>query len=102
MPSLEQLHKLLAADPADAFVLYAIAQEHGNRGEHDKALQFYDRAIGANPGDAYAYFHKAKVLGTVGRTVEQVAALEAGLAAAKRSGDAKAFGELRAALDDLE
>ncbi len=102
MPSLEQLEKLLAADPGDAFVLYAIAQEHAKAGAFGRAVEYYDRAIEVAPDDGYTYFHKARALGAMGRTHEQVAALKAGLEAARRSQDGKAAGELQGALDELE
>ncbi|MBS0192489.1 MAG: hypothetical protein U0573_07595 [Phycisphaerales bacterium] len=102
MPSLEQLRKLLAADPGDAFVLYAIAQEHARLREHESAISFYDRAMGVTPDDGYIYFHKARSLGELGRTHEQARVLKQGIEAAARAGDAKAAGELRAALEDLE
>ncbi|MGH7243487.1 MAG: tetratricopeptide repeat protein [Phycisphaerales bacterium] len=102
MPSLLQLQKLLEIDPADAFVLYAIAQEHAKSGDQNRAVEYYDRAIAIAPDDGYTYFHKAKALGAIGRTEEQVAALKAGLEAGKRSRDSKAIGELQAALDELD
>ena len=99
---MEQLEKLLAADPNDAFTLYAIAQEHGKRGDHERAVEYYDRSIKVAPDDGYTYFHKARALGAMGRTDEQIAALKAGLEAARRSRDAKAAGELQGALDEFE
>lgn len=102
MPSLDQLQKMLASSPADAFLLYAIAQEHAKAGDHARAVEYYDRAIATAPDDGYTYFHKARSLGAMGRTEQQVGALKAGIDAARRSGDGKALGELQAALDDLE
>lgn len=99
---MEQLQKLLAADPNDAFTLYAIAQEHGKLGDFVRAVEFYDRSIKVAPDDGYTYFHKARALGAMGRTGEQVAALKAGMEAARRSGDGKAAGELQGALDEIE
>ncbi|MBL8876239.1 MAG: hypothetical protein JNM86_10630 [Phycisphaerae bacterium] len=102
MPSLVQLEKLLAADPHDPFVLYAIAQEHAKAGAFERAVEFYNRSIEVAPDDGYTYFHKAKALGAMGRTDLQVNALNAGIAAAKRAGDGKALGELQGALDELD
>lgn len=102
MPSLEQLQKLLVSDPSDAFVLYGIAQEYAKLGDFARAVEYYDRAMQVTPDDGYIYFHKARALGGAGRTNEQVATLQQGVAAARRSGDGKALGELQAALDELE
>ena len=61
LPSIPQLEKLLALDPADAFVLYALAMEHAKLAEKDRAFAYFDRCIAADPAYCYAYFHKARV-----------------------------------------
>ncbi|HEX8875411.1 MAG TPA: tetratricopeptide repeat protein [Phycisphaerales bacterium] len=102
MPSIEQLQRLLAADPHDAFTLYAMGQELAKRGEVDKAVAFYDRSIAANPDDGYTFFHKARALQAANRVPEAIAAVRAGIAAARRVGDNKALNELSAFLDEME
>jgi tetratricopeptide (TPR) repeat protein len=102
MPSIEQLEKLLAADPNDPFTLYALGQEFAKRGETDNAVAFYDRSIAANPDDGYTYFHKARALQAAGRVPDAIGAVKAGLAAARRAGDNKALNELGGMLDELE
>ena len=101
MSRLEKLTKLLAADPGDAFVLYALAQEHAGAGESAKAIEFFDRCIAADPKHAYAHYHKAKVLDDMGNRAGALAAINAGLEAARKGGDSKAAGELEALLDEL-
>lgn len=102
MPSIEQLEKLLAADPADPFVLYGLAQEHAKRGEHARAIEFYDRCLAADPHYCYAYFHKARTQESAGRKAEAVSTLKAGLAAARRASDQHALSEIQGYLDELE
>ena len=102
MPSLEQLHKLLAADPADPFVLYGLAQEHARLKDYGKAVEFYDRCLAADPGYCYAYFHKGRALEALGRTAEAAATLREGQKAAKAGGDPHAFAEISAYLDEIE
>ncbi len=101
MGRLEQLHKLLDLDPEDAFVLYGIAQEHAKAGTHDEAVAFYDRCIGVNPDECYAYFHKARSLVALERETDASDTLRSGLEAATRTGDAKAAGEIGGFLDEL-
>ncbi len=95
MPSLEQLEKLLTLDPHDAFVLYAIAQEHGKFGRHAQAVEFYDRCLAADADYCYAYYHKAKSLEHMEKEPDAIKALEAGIVVAKRVGDGKALSELQ-------
>lgn len=101
MPTVEQLERVLAADPNDTFVLYALAQEHAKRGNADAALAFYDRCLAADRLYCYAYFHKAKVLEALGRLGDARATLAAGVVAAREAGDMKALSEISGALDLL-
>lgn len=101
MPSVADLEKLLAESPADPFVLYGLAQAHAKGGGHERALEFYDRCLAADPGYCYAYFHKARSLEAMGRRSEAAGALRAGLDAARGAGDAHAMSEIAAYLDEM-
>lgn len=101
MPRIADLEKLLAMDPSDAFVLYGLAIEHAKNGSTDKAGQFFDRCIAADASYAYAYFHKARMLGDAGRVDEAKVVIEAGIAAAKKAGDEHAVFELKALLEEF-
>jgi len=91
---LAKLLSLFAADPDDTFVLYGIAQEHAKKGDHAKAIEFYDLTIVSDPDYCYAYFHKAQSQRALGdlKGARQTA-LE-GVQSAHRVGDGKALSEL--------
>ena len=99
---LAKLMKILAADPADPFVLYGIAQEHAKAGNHAEAAAYYDRTLAADPLYCYAYFHKARSQQAAGDVAGALATVEQGLAAAQRAGDGKAQGELSSLQMELE
>lgn len=101
MPSIEQLEKLLAADPTDAFVLYGLAQEHAKAGRFDRAIEFFDRCLSSDAGYCYAYYHKARVQAELGRHDEAARTVRSGIEAAGRAGDAHAAAELGSLLDTL-
>ncbi len=101
MPTMEQLEKLLAADPRDPFTLYAMAQENAKQERHVEAIAFYDRCLGEDPHYCYAYFHKARSQEAVGDADAARATLRDGLAASERAGDAQAVGEIGAYLEGL-
>lgn len=101
MNRLAQLERLHAADPTDADVMYMLAQEHASAGRTSDAIAWYDRCLTADAGYAYAHFHKAKALEAAGRAREIGPTLEAGLAAARRAGDAQAIREIGAWLHSL-
>lgn len=102
MSRLERLEELHARDPADADVLYMLAQEHANRDEHARAVDWYDACLSADPSYHYAHFHKARSLEALGRAEQARAALAEGLERSEAAGDAKAAGELREYLESLE
>jgi predicted Zn-dependent protease len=83
---LSSLMAMLSADPADAFCLYGVAQEHAKADRLDEAIAWFERLLRAHPDHAYGHYHLAKVLE---------------LDAARRTGDAKAAGELASFLDEI-
>lgn len=99
---LGKLLALLQHSPDDPFCLYGVAQEHASRGRHEEALTWYDRALAADPDGSYAYFHKARSLVELGQRAAAIATLQAGLAAAARTGDTHARGEIADFLSQLE
>jgi tetratricopeptide (TPR) repeat protein len=100
---LDKLLKLLQLDPNDAFVLYGIAQEHakGGAGGHERAVEYYDRCIAADPQYCYAYYHKAMSLQALSKREAAREAATAGLGIAKQANDGKAISELAALLNVL-
>lgn len=96
MPTrLDQLTKLLAADPADADVPYMIALEHGKAEDPAAAVTWLDKTLALDPGYHYAYFQKAKMLSEMGEDDDALAAVDAGIARATADGHAKAINELQ-------
>ena len=102
MPSIEQLTRLLADEPNDPFLLYAIAQEHLTAGRFDEAVAWFDRTIEADPKHAYAYFHKARAHEGADRRTAAIETLRLGVGVARQAGDQKAWSELAGYLDELE
>jgi len=99
---LQQLHKLLAADPSDADLRYMVALEHVKVGSFAEAVDWLDKALALNAHYHYAYFQKAKALAALGRDEEAKRTLDVGIDNARAAGDAKAVGELselRASMD---
>ncbi len=89
------------AAPDDDFATYAIAQEHMKAGEPEEALRWIEKTLVIKPDHAYAYYQKACALSESGRADQARKAVEAGLEAARRSGDSKAAGELNELLGTL-
>jgi tetratricopeptide (TPR) repeat protein len=102
MSRMDQLQKLHAADPADADVLYMLAQEHAKAGDYRSAIAWYDRCLGADPNYLYGYFHKARAQQSAEDEAGAIQTLRTGLAAARAARDAKASSEIAGFLDELE
>lgn len=102
MPTLDQLLPMLAADPADSFLRYAVAMEHSKQGNYAQALAEFATLLKQSPDYVAGYF-------MAGRTCEQNEDIEAakqfyrdGIATAERVGDRHAAGEISNALLMLE
>ena len=101
MPSLERLQRMLDDEPGDPFLLYAIAQEHQKRDDHERAIEAYLACIEHDDGYLYAHYHAARSMDAIGRTDEAIALLRTALAHPNCRNDPKAHDELRALLEAL-
>ena len=84
--------------PGDAFLTYALAIEHRKAGELDDALRLFARAAELDANYSYAHFQRGQILEGRGDPAGAREAYAAGVAAAQRSGDAKAANEIGGAL----
>jgi tetratricopeptide (TPR) repeat protein len=101
MDKIAALTEILAADPTNAFARYGLAMEHNTQGSTDLALTEFAALIHHNPEYVPAYQMSAQTLAKLGRTEEAVMRLKEGLAAAQRTKNTHAAGEMQALLDDL-
>src|SRR5262249_36832911 len=102
MPSLDQLRPLLAAEPNDPFLRYALAMEYARQALHNEALAEFRELLRRHPDYVPGHF-------MAGRTAEQSGDLElarsfyrSGIAAAQKTGDTHAAGEISSALMAIE
>ncbi len=99
---VEKLLEFFAATPQDDFAPYALAQEYLAAGKTEEALGWIAKTLAIRPDHAYAYYQKARALELDDREDEALAAIDEGLAAAERAGDAKAREELKELRETLE
>ena len=95
------LTEILAADPTNAFARYGLAMEHISQGNTDTALTEFTTLVHHSPDYVPAYQMSAQTLAKLGRTDEAITRLKDGLAAAQRTNNAHAAGEMQTLLDDL-
>ena len=101
MERTAMLRGILTQNPNDAFARYGLAMELANQGDADAALREFEQLTTANPDYTAGYQMSAQLLIKAGRGDEARRRLEAGVAAAQRTGNRLALNEMSAMLDDL-
>ena len=101
MDRINALKEIVAANPADTFARYGLAMALAAEDRNDDALAEYATLIGNSPEYVPAYQMSSQLLLKLGRTEAARERLDAGLAAAERTGNAHAAAELGAMRDDL-
>ena len=97
----EMLKEILRGNPKDVFARYGLAMELSGQGEIESALVEFRTLLDHHPDYAAGYFMAAQLLARVGRTPEAKHFLEGGIAAAARTGNLHARGEMEAMLAEL-
>jgi len=95
------LSQIVAENPNDAFARYGLAMEYSNANDVEAAMQQFTRLAELHPDYAAGYFMAAQLLARVDRVDEAKQWLRNGIAAAARSGNAHAKGEMEAMLAEL-
>ncbi|HUQ49475.1 MAG TPA: hypothetical protein VM056_02080 [Terriglobales bacterium] len=98
---IQMLTQFLAENPNDAFARYGLAMEYSKADDVDSSMQHFNHLVKLHPDYAAGYFMAAQLLARIGRTGEARRFLTDGIAAAARSGNAHAKGEMEAMLAEL-
>lgn len=101
MSRREQLEALLADDPHDSFLHYALAMEEKSAGDPAAALTRLTDMEARFPDCVAAYFQRGQILSAEGEGEAAAAVLTRGIAVARRVGDLHAAGEMQGLLDLL-
>ena len=101
MGRIEKLKEFLKVDPQDSFLQHALALEYIKAGEDEPAQKLFENILNHEPAYVGSYYHLAKLLERKGETGQAIAWYQKGMAAAKIAGDEHAYGELKAALEEL-
>ena len=101
MDRFEQLHKLIEANPGDAFLHHALALEHIKKGDDSKARELFESILARDPAYVGSYYHLAKLYERTGDTELAVKTYERGIEEARKAGDELSLREMRSALEEL-
>ena len=101
MDKIEKLKEYLQASPGDSFLQHALALEYIKIGKDKEARELFESILDLEPGYVGTYYHLAKLLERIGDTDEAIKVYEIGMEQTKKLGDNHAYGELRAAYEEL-
>jgi tetratricopeptide (TPR) repeat protein len=97
-----QIEEMLAEEPNDAELRYALAMEYVSAGENEGALRCFRGLVDIVPNYVPAYYQMAQTLVRMGRGEEARPVVEKGIGVARSQGNQHAADELQALLDSLE
>jgi tetratricopeptide (TPR) repeat protein len=101
MSRIDQIQKMLAAEPKDAFLNFGLAMEYAKSGRHDDALAQFAHTVEVDPAYLTAYMQWASLLVSLKRHSDAKAIFNRGLAVARASGNQHAVSEITEALSLL-
>jgi predicted Zn-dependent protease len=96
-----QLEEMLAEDPGDPFLRYALAMEYVGENNHEEALRQFDELIRSSPDYVPGYQQAGQTLIRCGKTTDARDMLERGVAEAVKQGNQHAAEEMRGLIASL-
>ncbi len=101
MERIEKLQKMLVSEPADPFLMHALALEHIKAGNDPAAERLFIEILSRNPGYVGSYYHLGRLLERNGRLNDAMEWYEKGMKTAREQGDGHSYNELQTALEDI-
>jgi len=98
---IEKIKEFLKLTPADSFLEHALALEYIKQGNDEEARSLFEQILKREPECVGSYYHLAKLCEKNDDHDAAIKWYERGMEEAKKAGDNKAFGELRAAYEEL-
>jgi uncharacterized protein HemY len=98
---LNKLLAMLAEQPGDLFLQYALGMEYLGMQDWKAAQESFENVLKANDSYIPAYYQLAQLLIKNGDNSEAIKMLEKGQLLARQKGDTKTANEFRTALDEI-
>ena len=99
---LQQLQQMLAQEPDDVFLQYAISVEYFSAKEFEQALLFLQTILKNNADYLPTYYQTGKCFEELHQTENAIKIYQQGIELATKQGKTKALNELKEALFFLE
>ena len=101
MPRIEQIREMLADDPTDIFLRYALAMELGKEDDYSEALNIYEQLTKEQPPYVPAFFMAGQLLARNEKYSAARDYLRDGIEQARAQNDLHAAGEMSEFLTSL-
>ena len=92
---LNRIQEMLTSAPTDAFLLFALAQEHKNAGRSEEALTAFKNLRSHHSDYVGLYYHLAALLVDLNLNKEAEEVYASGIEVAQKVGDQHALAELK-------
>ena len=99
---LTQLKEMLAEDPDDSFLLFAIAKEYEGLEQYEEAIKGFVTLVEKDAAYVGTYYHLAKLYEEMEDADNALATYEAGILMAQKMKDLHALSELKNAKLNFE
>lgn len=97
----QQIEEMLASDPEDPFLRYALAMEFVSVGDDAGAVERFSQLLASTPDYIPAYQQAGQAMVRLGRVEEAAGFFRNGIAAARARGDQHAAEEMQGFLEAL-
>jgi len=101
MDRIQQLELMIAEDPDDSFLRFALAKEWSNRGAFQEAIQVFESLLLKDPEYVGCYYHYAKCLEEIEDFISAEKIYKKGIEMADYLKDFHAKAELQNALTNM-
>lgn len=98
---IEAIKRLLANEPQDTFLLYALATEYIAENEDKKAQEILESLVNSNPDYIASYYHLGKLYERIELKESALLIYEQGIEESKKQKNNKNVAEIQHAIDEL-
>ena len=99
---MQQLKAMLAEEPADVFLRYALALEKARSGDRAGAIGDLEGLVRSDPKHIATYYQLAQLLAAAGRNADAGEACKAGMLQCLVQGERRTHRELQELLNTLQ
>jgi tetratricopeptide (TPR) repeat protein len=98
---VKKIYALLKTNPDDNFLKHVLALESIKLGNDAEARKLFEEILTNDPGFVGSYYHLGRLLERNNESELAIKCYEKGMTIAKKTGESRAYNELKAAYEEL-